>query len=56
MQAREALGARISVYLDGGTLSSDAPSTVVEFDEDGCFRILRAGVIYRNEIATALRR
>jgi L-threonylcarbamoyladenylate synthase len=56
MQAREALGARISVYLDGGTISSDAPSTVVEFDEDGCFRILRAGVIDRNEIAAALRR
>jgi L-threonylcarbamoyladenylate synthase len=56
MQARQSLGARISVYLDGGTLSSDAPSTVVEFDEDGCFRILRAGIIDRNAIAAALRR
>jgi L-threonylcarbamoyladenylate synthase len=54
-QARQSLGARISVYLDGGALSSVAPSTVVEFGEDGCFRILRAGVIDRNAIAAALR-
>jgi len=56
MQARQSLGARISVYLDGGALSSDAPSTVVEFGEDGDFRILRAGVIDRNAIAAALQR
>lgn len=56
MQARQSLGAQISVYLDGGELSSDAPSTVVEFDEDGCFRILRAGVIGYNAIAAVLRR
>ncbi|MBV8452810.1 MAG: threonylcarbamoyl-AMP synthase [Deltaproteobacteria bacterium] len=55
IQAREALGARISIYLDGGTLSSDAPSTVVEFDGDGCFHILRAGVISRDAIAAAVR-
>jgi len=56
MQARQSLGARISVYLDGGPLSSDAPSTVVEFGQDGTFRILRAGVIDRDAIAAALRR
>ena len=56
MQARQSLGARISVYLDGGTLSSDAPSTVVEFDEDGCFRILRAGVIDHSAIAAVVGR
>src|SRR5215469_7313101 len=55
MQARQSLGARISVYLDGGALSSDAPSTVVEFGEDGDFRILRSGVISRETIAAALR-
>jgi L-threonylcarbamoyladenylate synthase len=55
MQARQSLGARISVYLDGGALTSDAPSTVVEFGEDGCFRILRAGVIDRDAIVAALR-
>jgi L-threonylcarbamoyladenylate synthase len=53
-QARQSLGARIGVYLDGGTLTSDAPSTVVEFGEDGCFRILRPGVIDHNAIATAV--
>jgi L-threonylcarbamoyladenylate synthase len=56
MQAREALGARIKVYLDGGTLGSDAPSTVVDFSADGGFRILRAGVIDHNAIAAALLR
>jgi len=56
MEARQSLGARISVYLDGGTLSSDAPSTVVEFDKDGSFRILRAGVIDHSAISAALRR
>ena len=55
MQARLSLGARISVYVDGGVLSSDAPSTVVEFGENGDFRILRSGVISRETIAAALR-
>jgi L-threonylcarbamoyladenylate synthase len=55
-QARQSLGARISVYVDGGALTSDAPSTVVEFGEAGCFRILRAGIIDRDAIAAALRR
>jgi L-threonylcarbamoyladenylate synthase len=55
MQARQSLGARIIVYIDGGELNRDAPSTVVEFGEDGCFRILRAGVIDSIAIAAALR-
>jgi L-threonylcarbamoyladenylate synthase len=55
-QARQSLGVRISVYVDGGALTSDAPSTVVEFDEDGGFRILREGVIGREAIAAGLRR
>lgn len=55
-EARQSLGARINVYLDGGVLSSDAPSTVVEFTEDGSFRIVRPGVIDHNAIAAALRR
>jgi L-threonylcarbamoyladenylate synthase len=56
MQARQSLGARISVYLDGGALSSDAPSTVVAFGEDGGFQIVRAGVIGHKAITAALRR
>jgi L-threonylcarbamoyladenylate synthase len=55
-QARQSLGARISVYLDGGELSSDTPSTVVEFTEDGRFRIGRAGVIDQSAIASALKK
>ncbi len=55
-EARQSLGARISVYVDGGALSSNAPSTVAEFGNDGCFRILRAGVIGRDAIAAVLRR
>jgi L-threonylcarbamoyladenylate synthase len=56
MEARQSLGARISVYLDGGALHSGAPSTVVEFGEDGSFRIVRPGAIDHKAIAAALRR
>lgn len=55
-EARRSLGTRIRVYLDGGALGSDAPSTVVEFSEDGSFWIVRAGVIDRHTIAAALGR
>jgi L-threonylcarbamoyladenylate synthase len=56
VQARQSLGDRISFYLEGGALSSDAPSTVVEFSENGCFRIMRPGAIDHNAIAAVLRR
>ncbi len=56
IQARQSLGSRISVYLEGGTLSGDAPSTVVELDDADSFRIVRAGAIDRNAIIAALRR
>jgi L-threonylcarbamoyladenylate synthase len=56
IHARQSLGARISVYVDGGALSSDQPSTIVEFAEDGGFRILRTGVIDHSAIDTALGR
>jgi L-threonylcarbamoyladenylate synthase len=56
MQARQSLGARISVYLDGGMARGDAPSTVVEFGADGAFRVVRAGVIDGSAIAAILRR
>jgi len=55
-QARRALGARISIYLDVGPLKSNAPSTVVAFGQDGSFRILRTGVLDRSTIAAVLRR
>jgi L-threonylcarbamoyladenylate synthase len=56
MQARQSLGAQISIYLDGGELRSDAPSTVLEFGNDGGFRVLREGVIGRSAIAAVLLR
>jgi L-threonylcarbamoyladenylate synthase len=51
--ARDVLGPRIAVYLEGGTLAGGAPSTVVAFDSAG-FRILRAGAISEDAIKTAL--
>ena len=51
--ARASLGARVSVYLDGGTLRGGAPSTVVSFDS-ASFRIVRAGAIDEEQIARAL--
>jgi L-threonylcarbamoyladenylate synthase len=55
-EARQSLGARIATYLDGGTLTGKAPSTVVEFGKDGSYRILRLGAITDNTLAAALRR
>jgi L-threonylcarbamoyladenylate synthase len=55
-EARESLGARISVYLDGGALRGEAASTVVEFGEDNSFRIVRPGAIPQGALASALRR
>jgi L-threonylcarbamoyladenylate synthase len=51
--ARDSLGGRVSIYLDGGTLNGGAPSTVVAFDSTG-FRIVRAGAIGEDLIASAL--
>jgi L-threonylcarbamoyladenylate synthase len=53
-QAQKALGALISVYLDGGTLTSERASTVVDFGADRCARIVRPGVIDRDAIVIAL--
>ncbi|HTW89323.1 MAG TPA: L-threonylcarbamoyladenylate synthase [Candidatus Binataceae bacterium] len=43
-EARAALENRVAVYLDGGTMSAAAPSTVVTF-EGSRTRLLRAGAI-----------
>jgi L-threonylcarbamoyladenylate synthase len=51
--ARESLGDKIKVFLDGGILHASAPSTVIACDESGC-RIIRAGAIGEREIAAAL--
>lgn len=51
--ARESLGDRIKVFLEGGTLSASAPSTVIVCDAKG-FRIIRVGAISERDMATAL--
>jgi len=56
IEARQSFGPRVSVYIDGGALAGDAPSTVVEFDDSAGFRIVRAGVIGGDAIAAALGR
>ena len=43
-EARAFFENRVAVYLDGGTMSADAPSTIVAF-EGSRMRILRAGAI-----------
>ncbi len=42
--ARLALGEKVKVFVEGGTLTGSAPSTVVQCDRDG-WRLLRAGAI-----------
>ncbi|MFT4108720.1 L-threonylcarbamoyladenylate synthase, partial [Propionicimonas sp.] len=51
-EAREQLGTRVTVYLDGGPASGGVPSTIV--DLTGTPRILREGRITREEIAVLL--
>jgi L-threonylcarbamoyladenylate synthase len=51
--ARDAFGAKVKVYLEGGKLAASAPSTVVACDRNE-WRVLRAGVISDSAIAAAL--
>jgi L-threonylcarbamoyladenylate synthase len=51
--ARNAIGAKVKVYLEGGKLTASAPSTVVACGRNG-WRILRAGAISDRAIAAAL--
>jgi L-threonylcarbamoyladenylate synthase len=55
-QAHQSLGGSVKVYLDGGESISEAASTVLQFDRDGSFRIVRTGIIDRGAITAALRR
>lgn len=52
-EARDALGDRVSVYLEGGKLGASAPSTVVACDAEG-FRVIRAGAINESELVAAV--
>ena len=52
-QARAALGGKVKVFLEGGTLGASAPSTVVAI-EDESWRIIRTGAISELQLAAAL--
>lgn len=51
--ARVALGNKVKVFVEGGTLTGGAPSTVVRCTRDG-WRLVRAGAIGVDEIEAAL--
>jgi L-threonylcarbamoyladenylate synthase len=52
-EARAALGDKVKVFVEGGTLTGDVPSTVVQCDRDG-WRLLRAGAIGLDKIEAVL--
>jgi L-threonylcarbamoyladenylate synthase len=52
-EVRVALGDKVNVFVEGGTLTGSAPSTIVECTRDG-WRLLRAGAIGVDEIEAAL--
>jgi L-threonylcarbamoyladenylate synthase len=51
--AHKSLGDKVKVFLEGGTLSASAPSTVVVCDAQG-FRSIRAGAIAERQLIAAL--
>jgi tRNA A37 threonylcarbamoyladenosine synthetase subunit TsaC/SUA5/YrdC len=52
-EARKALGSKVKVYLEGGTLRTTAPSTVLEVAGNQ-WRIIREGAVSGRQIAAAL--
>ena len=53
-QVREQLHDRISLIVDGGASPRSALSTIVQFNQDGSWEILREGAIPAKEIIEAL--
>jgi L-threonylcarbamoyladenylate synthase len=51
--ARKALGRKVKVYLEGGTLGASPPSTVLEVAGER-WRIIREGAVSGRQIAAAL--
>lgn len=51
--ARESLGDKVKVFLEGGTSQASAPSTVIACDAHG-YRIIRAGAISEQQIIAVL--
>jgi len=52
-EARKALGSKVKVYLEGGTLRTTAPSTVLEVAGNQ-WRIIREAAVSGRQIAAAL--
>ena len=52
--ARAALGGKVKVYLEGGKLTSSAPSTVIAVNRSG-WKMVRVGAISEDQIAAALK-
>ena len=53
-EARDQLGDRVDVYLDGGTSPKQAASTIVDLTDDGRPRVLREGPITVADVARVL--
>jgi L-threonylcarbamoyladenylate synthase len=52
--ARNELGDKVKVYLEGGTLGASAPSTVVSVDVQGMIHMIRPGAISERQLWAAL--
>ena len=50
-QVMEALDGQIDMVLDAGKVRYGLPSTIVAFEPDGSYRILREGVVPRSKVA-----
>ncbi len=53
--ARNELGDKVKVYLEGGTLGASAPSTVASVDAQGMIHMIRPGAVSERELLAALR-
>lgn len=53
-QVRDQLQGRISIIVDGGTAPRTVASTIVHFNQDGSWHVLRAGAIPSKDIEEAL--
>jgi tRNA threonylcarbamoyl adenosine modification protein (Sua5/YciO/YrdC/YwlC family) len=53
-QVRDQLGGRISIIVDGGASPRAALSTIVQFNQDDSWHVLREGAIPAKDVAEAL--
>jgi L-threonylcarbamoyladenylate synthase len=50
---RKNFGRRVGWLIDSGDLPGQSPSTVVDFEPDGAFRVVRVGTVCEESIAAA---